>query len=140
MRQHNRGHANQRGGGRGGRAGGPLSPILEQRPPGSLIANTISVQQGVPSNDDNLLKNFLEVLIPLLLIASHCITVVLAHVKHAGCGFISKTKTIFLRLSEPKQKKRQGHSIHRNRLFRAAPIFFLIIITNSIVLATNNIK
>ncbi len=63
---------------------------------------------------------------------------VLAHVKHAECGFISQTKTIFLRLSEPKQKKRQGHSIRRNRLFRAAPIFFLIIITNTIVLAIIN--
>jgi hypothetical protein len=137
-RHHNRGRGNQRGGGRGGRAGRPLIPVLEQRPPGSPIVNTISVQHGVHSTDDNFLNMFVEVLIPLLLIASHCITVVLAHVKHARCGFISKIKTTPLRLSESKQKKRQDHIIHRSRLFRAAPIFFLIIITDTIVLATNN--
>ncbi len=58
-RQHNRCRGNQKGGGRGGRAGRPLSPVLDQRPPGSPIANTISVKKGVPSTDDNLLNIFL---------------------------------------------------------------------------------
>ena len=95
IRQNNRGRGNQRGGGRGGRLGRPPSPGIDQRAPGSPIANTISVQQGVPSTDDNLLNIFLEVLILALLFASHRITVVLAHVKHVGYGFISKTKTGF---------------------------------------------
>ncbi len=103
--QHNRGRGNKRGGGRGGRASRPLSPVLEQRPPGSPIANTISVQQGVPSTDDNLLNMFLEVIALLLLITSHCITVVLAHVKHAGCGFNSKQKLFFS--GSPSQNKRK---------------------------------
>ena len=75
VRQYNRGRGNQRGGGRGGRAGRPLNLVLEQRPPGSPIANTISVKQGVPSTDDNLLNIFLEVIALLLLIASYCIAV-----------------------------------------------------------------
>ncbi len=48
IRQNNRGRGNQRGGERGGRAGRPLSPGIDLWPPGSPIANTISVQQGVP--------------------------------------------------------------------------------------------
>ena len=48
VRQNNRGLGNHRGGGRGGRACRPLSPVIDQRPPGSPIANTISVKQGVP--------------------------------------------------------------------------------------------
>ena len=138
IRQNNRGRGNQRGGGRGGRLGRPSSPGIEQRTPGSPIANTISVQQGVPSTDDNLLKIFLEVLILALLFASHRITVVLAHAKHDGCGFISKNPTL-PRLPESKHTKKQNHSIHRNRLSRAAPIFLLIILASSNVLATNNI-
>jgi len=63
----------------------------------------------------------------------------MAHVKHVGCGFISKNSTL-PRLSESKHKKRQNHNIHRNRLSQAAPIFFLIILTNSNVLATDNIN
>ena len=137
IRQNNRGRGNQRGGGRGGRLGRPPSPGIDHRAPNSPIANTISVQQGVPSTDDNLLNIFLEVLILALLLASHRITVVLAHVKHAGCGFISKNSTP-PRLSESKHTKRQNHSIHRNRLSRAAPIFLLTILTISNVLATNN--
>jgi hypothetical protein len=106
-RQHSRGRGNQRGGGRGGRASRPLGLVLEQRPPKSPIANTISVQQGVPSADDDLINIFLEVIALLLLIACNCITVVLAHVKHAGCGFISQTKKSFL--GSPSQNKRKDN-------------------------------
>ncbi len=43
--QHNRGRDIPRGGGKGGRVGRPRSPGLEQRPLGSPIADTLSLQQ-----------------------------------------------------------------------------------------------
>ena len=101
VRQHNRGRGIPRGGGRGGRVGRPRSPGLEQRPPGSpSIANTLSVQQGIPSSNDNILNSFLEVLTLYLIFAFHCITVVMAHVKNVGCGFISKIKNALLKFSQ----------------------------------------
>ncbi len=139
MRQHNRGRGIPRGGGRGGRVGRPRSPVLEQRPPGSPIVNTLSVQQGVPSSNDNILDTFLEVLTLNLILAFHCITVVLTHVKNVGCGFISKLKKKLLKVSHTKYTSR-NHNIHRHRLPRAVPIILLIIISNVMALATVNIN
>ena len=76
MRHHNRERGNQRGGGRGGRGGRPASPDRGLQPPCSLVANMITVQQGLPSSKDNILNTFLKV----LTFAFHGITVVQAHV------------------------------------------------------------
>jgi hypothetical protein len=139
VRQHNRSRGIQRGGGKGGRVGRPSSPGLEQRPPGSPIAHALFVHQGRPSCNDNILNTFLEVLTLYLILAFHCITVVLAHVKNAGCGFISKIKNALLKFSQEKYTNRL-HNIHRHRLLRAVPIILLIIISNAMTLAAINIR
>ena len=129
IHQRNRGRGNpQRGGERGGPGGRPLNPGHGLQPPGLPIANTISVAHGVSSSSDITLNTFLEVLI----FAFHCITVVLAHVKHVGCGFISKLKLIILRLSESKLNL-QPHNIHHRRLCRAVTIILILIFTNTTI-------
>ena len=119
--------------------GRPRSPGVKQRPPGSPIANTISVLQGIPSSNENILNTFLEVLALYLIIAFHCITVVMAHVKNDGCGFISKIKNSLLKFSQEKYTGRL-QNIHRHRLPRAVPIILIIIISNAMAPAVANIK
>jgi hypothetical protein len=95
IRQHYRGRGNwQREGGCGGRGGRLANHDRGLQPPSSPITNTISVHQEVLSSNDKTLNTFLEVIILKFI----NITVVLAHVKHARCGFISKLKTINLTL------------------------------------------
>jgi len=85
IRQHNRARCNmQRGGGRGGRGGRPDSPGRGLQ------------QKGIPSCNEATFNALLEV---LLILEFYNITVVVVHVKHDGCGFISKIKTSTLRLS-----------------------------------------
>ena len=95
VRQHNSGRGIPRGGGRGGRVGRPYSPGLEQQPPGSPIANTLFVQQGIPSSHDNILNTFLEVLTLYLILAFHCISVVPAHAKMLDADSFPKSKMLY---------------------------------------------
>jgi len=89
IRQRNRGRGNpQRGRVRGGLGDRPLNHGHGLLPPGSPSATTISVAQGASSSNDITLYTFLKVLI----FAFHCISVVLAHVKHDGCGLNLQTK------------------------------------------------
>ena len=116
IRIRGRGRGNPAMGNRGGRGGRQASTVAGRGHPvgGSPIATRLSIQQGVPSMDDNL-----DIVLTVKLnTTSHCITVDLTNVEKVEVA----SKSRVLAPISWRSKKITHHIIHRRRLARASTL------------------
>jgi hypothetical protein len=85
-------------GGRGGPRGGRNTVEVVPRPPhdgGSQIAPHLSTLHDTNSTSEDIIETFTEVLTLHLILAFHCITVVLAHEKKMDADLFPNSKILY---------------------------------------------